>query len=367
MAANESIPLSWFEAPRAFIEPTLRVFRMSNTALDSLFYDVNVLWTELLFRGTAVVTTAETTAHVTKAFEKLDLGALSNPEGSILVVDATREPFVTRFDDVQKFVRYANTEGRNVKSASITGVGSSALGSVAFAWNLSIALGHPVAAIVPGYGVADVIQQSLGGWFGFGLTSWVKKVTQEMLAHMAPETARIGRSLMLTAPDHATADTGAPVFRRGSGSSDVLHSILKESENIDHVFGHSKGALAIGNAIHDLPEKTTARLRVTTFGCPIEEDAPGAAYLQFLGLIDQLGLLNSWGNHPEVRPFTHHSTNTAIPLSMPVSLLTRLGETKETPTAVREPARIAAPSTVGALERMDLGQEPQTQDQSKSN
>ncbi len=62
---------------------------------------------------------------------------------------------------------------------SITGVGSSALGSVAFAWNLSVALGRPVAAIVPGYGVADVVQQALGGWYGFGLTAWIKKMTQE--------------------------------------------------------------------------------------------------------------------------------------------------------------------------------------------
>jgi hypothetical protein len=366
MAARESIPLAWFETPRALIEPTLRVLRLSNTALDTLFYDVNVLWTELLWRGTAVVTTAETAAHATRAFEKLDLGALSNPEGSILVVDASREPFVTRFDDVPGFLRYTNNEGRNVRAASITGVGSSALGSAAFAWNLSVALGHPVAAIVPGYGIADVVQQSLGGWFGFGLTSWVKKLTQEMLARMAPETARIGRGLMMTAPDHAAADTGAPVFRRGSGSSDVLHSILRESDYIEHVFGHSKGALSIGNALHDLPEAITERLRVTTFGCPIEEDAPGAAYLQILGLIDPLGLLNSWGNRPEVRPLAHHSTNTAIPLSMPVSLLTRLAEAKETPQAVGEPARIAAPSAAATMERIGVALEPQVQDQSKT-
>jgi hypothetical protein len=357
MATTDFNSLVFFEAPRALIEPSLRVLRMGNTALDCVFYDVGVLWTELLWRGTAVVTTDEGAAHATKAFEKLDLGALSNPEGSILVVDARLAPFVKRFDDVPSFLRYANDEGRDVRAASITGVGSSALGSVAFAWNLSVALGQPVAAIVPGYGVADVIQQSLGGWFGFGLTSWVKKVAQDMLAHMAPETARIGRGLMLTAPDHATADTGAPVFQRGSGSSDVLHSILKQSHHIDHVFGHSKGALSIGNAIHDLPKETTARLHVTTFGCPIQEDAPNATYLQFLGLVDGLGLLNSWGNRPEVRPFTQHSTNTATPLGMPVSLLTRLAEMQDVPTAVPEPAQIEKPSAITELEAIGVGRE----------
>ena len=38
----------------------------------------------------------------------LDLGALTNPEGSILVVDATLPPYVERFDDMTKFVSYAN-------------------------------------------------------------------------------------------------------------------------------------------------------------------------------------------------------------------------------------------------------------------
>jgi hypothetical protein len=35
--------------------------------------------------------------------------------------------------------------------------------------------GKPVAAIVPGYGLAGVVQQALGGWFGFEMYSyWIK-------------------------------------------------------------------------------------------------------------------------------------------------------------------------------------------------
>lgn len=364
MATTQAGALGFFEAPRALIEPALRTMRMSNTALDSLFYDVNVFWTELFWRGTAVVTTAESASHMTKAFAKLDLGALTNPEGSILVVDASRAPYVRRFDDVPGFLQYANGEGRDIATATVTGVGSSALGSAAFAWNISVALGEPVAAIVPGYGVADVVQQALGGWFGFGATSWIKKITQQALAEMAPETAKIGRGLMLTAPGHATAETGAPVFRRGSGSSDVLHAILKESRHIDRVFGHSKGALVIGNAIHDLPEATSGRLSVVTFGCPIEEDVRGATYLQFLGLVDGLGLLNSWGNRPEARPLAHHATNTAIPLGMPVTLLTRLAELHgPTPSPThREPAQLEGPSFAAAPEPIGASEPEQTVD-----
>ena len=81
---------------------------------------------------------------------------------------------------------------------------------------------------------------------------------------------------MMTAPGHAEANTGAPVFQRGSGSSDVLHAILKEVPNLYRLFGHSKGALVIENAIRSLPRDTIQRLHVVTFECVIEEDTPTA-------------------------------------------------------------------------------------------
>lgn len=349
LATSRTEPLAFFEAPRAFIEPALRVLRMGNTALDSLFYDVNVFWTELFWRGTAVVTSDEGASHSTQAFATLNLGALTNPEGAILVIDAGRAPYVRRFDDVPGFLRYANGEGAAVKTASVTGVGSSALGSAAFAWNLSVALAEPVAAIVPGYGVADVVQQGLGGWFGFGLTNWIKKATQEALAEAAPETSKIGRGLMMTAPGHVSAETtGAPVFRRGSGSSDVLHAILLEARFIERVVGHSKGALVIDNAIRDLPAPTGDRLKIVTFGCPVAKDVDNADYRQFLGLLDGLGLLNSWGNRPDARPLSHHSTNTAIPFCMPVSLLERLADAEVSARQTTAPARLAGPAPIPA-------------------
>jgi hypothetical protein len=336
MAMTGSDMLSWFEVPRPLIEPALRALRLGNTALDVLFYDVNRVVTDLLLHGSVVVAEAGETpssgiSEMTKAFSQLDLSALSNPEGSILVVDAGRPPHVTPFEEVPNFINWVKTEGQTVKTASVTGVGSSALGSVAFAWNISTALDEPIAAIVPGYGVADWIQQGLGGYFGFGLHNWIKQMAQEVLAHTMPQTARIGRHLMMTAPGHAEANTGAPVFQRGSGSSDVLHAILKEVPNFIRVFGHSKGALVIDNAIRSLPRATTERLRVVTFETTIAEDTPTAGYSQFLGLIDGLGLLNSWGNRPETLIPTHHSTNTNIPLSVPVSLLVRLATQTEAP------------------------------------
>jgi len=101
--------LSWFEVPRPLIEPTLRALRLWNTALDALFYDVTAVVTDLLLHGSIVVAEAEGTpswriSEMTKAFSQLDLSALSNPEGSILVVDSGRPPHVTPFEDVPSFL-----------------------------------------------------------------------------------------------------------------------------------------------------------------------------------------------------------------------------------------------------------------------
>jgi hypothetical protein len=55
MRGTETDTLSWFEVPQPFIEPMLRILRLGNTALDTLFYDVNAVTSELLWRGSIVV------------------------------------------------------------------------------------------------------------------------------------------------------------------------------------------------------------------------------------------------------------------------------------------------------------------------
>jgi putative ABC transport system substrate-binding protein len=82
---------------------------------------------------------------------------------------------------------------------------------------------------------------------------------------------------------------------------------------------HSKGALAIENALRDLPKARVAEISVLTFGCVISEDLSHQHYAQYRGWLDGVGLLNSEGHSPEYRPFSHHSTNTYIPFSMTVA------------------------------------------------
>jgi hypothetical protein len=314
------LPLKAFEFPPWLVEPAVRSCRLFNTVLDFIFYDVSTLRAAL----------AEKDAPMQALGEKppsriIDFDALSDPEGSLLLIDATTAPYVHKYQSVRIVLESPYQESRDVDIASITGVGSSALGSAALAWNISVALEKPVLAIVPGYGVADVVLQGLGGWFAFGLHDFLssKALIQTGLARAAPETARIGRELAASTPQEPAAAGGAPIFRYGSGSSDALHALLEYREKPFRLLvGHSKGALQLNNAIQSLAVERTQGMRVVTLGCPISENVAGVDYHQYLGLFDALGQLNAWGHWPEYWPPTWHSTNPVLPPAMAVGDLT---------------------------------------------
>src|SRR6201987_1133718 len=208
-----------FELPKWLVEPAVRSCRLFNTALDFIFYDVPTLRAAL----------AEKDAPMQARGEKppsriIDFDALSDPEGSLLLIDTTTAPYVHKYQSVKKFLESPYQETRDVDIATITGVGSSALGSAALAWDVSVALEKPVLAIVPGYGVADVVLQGLGGWFAFGLHDFLssKTLIQTGLAAAAPATARNGRGVAAAHPQEPTAPGGAPISRYGSGSADLV-------------------------------------------------------------------------------------------------------------------------------------------------
>ena len=317
-AKQDDTILGLFEFPNAFIRPTVVACRLFNTAVDAVFYDVPALSAEFFERDVAMRERGEKLPS-----RIIDFSALSNPEGSLLLIDEQTAPYVHQFHDVEAYLSSPHPETREVAIATITGVGSSALGSAALAWNISKALKQPVLAIVPGYGVADMVLQGLGGWFGFGLHDFLgaKSVTQNAIANVAPNMAAIGRELSGSVPDAKTLH-GAPVYRHGSGSSDVLHALMKDRPSPFKILvGHSKGALQIGNALRSLDADRTHGVRVVTLGCPIAEDVPGAVYHQYLGLFDALGQLNMWGHWPEQWPPTWHSTNPGLPPAMAAGTL----------------------------------------------
>ncbi|WP_336957951.1 hypothetical protein [Sphingobium aquiterrae] len=305
--------LDLFNLPAEMVKPAVMACRLFNTAVDAIFYDVPSLRADFQAHDEAMKDKGEKPPSRVIAFD-----AISDPEGSLLLIDATTAPYVHRYQDVQAYLDSPYPETRAVRIVTITGVGSSALGSAALAWNISTALERPVLAIVPGYGVADMILQGMGGWFGFGMFDYLraKSITQNMLANIVPHAARIGRQLSASVPDAKTLH-GAPIYRRGSGSSDVLHALLQElPSQFQILVGHSKGALQIGNAMHSLPPDRTQGVHVVTLGCPIAQDIPGASYYQYLGLYDALGQMNMWGHWPDHWVQSWHSTNPWLPPAM---------------------------------------------------
>lgn len=314
MSPDYLFPLAAFEAPRWLVEPVVRALRAYNTAVDLAFYDVPDLMRDLAARDTVVATMQERKDK--RPSRLLDLGALTNPEGSLLLINATIAPYVHRFRSVEKYFTSPHPETREVAVATMTGVGSSAYGAAAFGWQVSRCLGRPVLAIVPGYGLADIVQQALGGWFAFGLQDvlGVKTLVQDLLVRIAPENAEIGRALPQTIAGH-----DEPVFEHGSGSSDVLHALLRAAGmSFRLLIGHSKGALAIKNAIRSLPDVRSRELTVVTLGCPVKEEVAGVRYHQHLGAFDLLGQLNAWGNLPDDWPVATHTTNPCQPLPLEV-------------------------------------------------
>lgn len=105
-------------------------------------------------------------ALTVKEFNYLMAGA--NPNGEIIVVHPSGgkgDISLQRYYDFDKFLE---SPGKKVSKFSIAGVGSSEVGAAAFARTLADFTGEPVGAIVAGYGLPDLVSESLGGWFNFG-------------------------------------------------------------------------------------------------------------------------------------------------------------------------------------------------------
>src|ERR1700731_4003289 len=98
---------------------------------------------------------ARRSSATAQARRKFATARAAPTEGSLLLIDATTAPYVHKYQSVEKFLQSPYQETRDVDIAA-----SSALGSAALAWDISVALEKPVLAIVPGYGVDWVTRKA---------------------------------------------------------------------------------------------------------------------------------------------------------------------------------------------------------------
>jgi len=191
------------------------------------------------------------------------LQSVVDGKGTIIVVSPRAAPRQDKIRHYKSTLRFMREEGDRVQAIAVAGGGSSTLGTASLARNIADCTGWDVAGIITGYGLADLVVESLGGWFFFG---WFERIRSEM------ELA-IDRTLTPATPITLT-DARGPWRRSGSGNrrgsfdvlrdSDVLalHDILLAGPpKLRLLAGHSKGNLLISFVLNHMKDDLGDRAR----------------------------------------------------------------------------------------------------------
>jgi hypothetical protein len=256
-------------------------WRAWNSTLDVVFYDVNALLAD----------------------ERATLSAHANPEGSVLIVYPCESQQPIRNLTPWNFVQEQNQEiGEGVAAIVVAGVGSSAVGTATLARNVADYLRRPVAGVISGFGIADVLTEALGGWFVLGTANTLRNFlarlfdTMEFKDHVRdPETHRA------IIEHFESASLEKESFIYGSpDSTTLLYLLSKLGPKIKLLVGHSKGNYSIENALEGLLETChqtgmpiPSGIHIITLGAVIQFPPEFTKIHQFIGQIDYFGMLNS--------------------------------------------------------------------------
>lgn len=270
----------------------LEALRQRNTTLDALFYDIKVITPD-------------------EAFYISDSLAA---EGTIMIVPPSGSGAIILCETLEEF---ALRGGGEVQALAVAGIGGSALGAAAFARNVADAIGAPAAVVVSGYGLADVITETLGGHFFFGHLKGLRPVL-EMLDDFA------GR------PKFGAADaSGNETTSRASLDTRTVRALLADPRfPFRLLVGHSKGNLVLSAALHDLSRQDEARAaklaegtKIVTIGTRIAMPAIFSDVIDVIGEWDWFGEMNSRPFISTDRHIPHagHHTNTDLHSHLPVT------------------------------------------------
>ncbi|WP_105384147.1 hypothetical protein [Neorhizobium alkalisoli] len=295
---------------------SLETLRRRNTTLDSLFYDIKTITPEEVF------------------YISDSLAA----EGAILIVPPSDGPLLKLYDTLDEFI---SGGGDKIDILAVAGVGSSALGSAAFARNVANAAGQPVAVVVSGYGLADVATEALGGYFLFGYLNQIRH-TFEILDEFSGRP-KFGAAPRLDPERLASRSLDTQTVRAMLGDPRLSFRLLT---------GHSKGNLVLSEALYDLEEtdapaaeKLAQEAKIVTFSARIAMPPLFRDVVDVMGGWDWFGEINSRTFIPndEVVPQAWHHTNTELPGHLPVTAVLReILARVEIPEEVVQPAAVAS-------------------------
>lgn len=291
--------LFWNIQRNAFIE----LGRSMNTFLDSVFYDMPSLTSE----------------------EKSALSNEKSAEGSVLIVYPGNAARAIDTLTPLEFITDQKKQGvETVDAIAVPGVGSSKMGTAALARNVANAINRPVAGIVSGLGMADLLSEAMGGWFVLGYKNTMRDMAAkffdliELKDHVWEE--RSYRSLV---KDENLSDFDLAPYMFGSpDATALLLTLYHLRKQITLLVGHSKGDYMIENALEGMirlcqlkKEKLPDQLKIVTLGAVVRfPEAFEKNAAQFIGTLDGFGLINSRLNlNPMKIEGAWHSLNTALP------------------------------------------------------
>lgn len=274
-------------------EAALESFRRRNAFLDGVFYDIGKITHE------EAVKTAPWLAR----------------EGAILIVPPSGGGSLKLCSTVDKF---AAAGGSNIRILAVAGVGSSALGAAAFARNVADAFETSVAAVVSGYGLADLLTEALGGWFWFGALNRFR--------HQFEALDTMSRAL--NRPESiGSSGSSLDLGRISLDTRTVMELLADHRFSFSLVTGHSKGNLVISEALFELQSQASARpieaekFWIVTVSAAVAMPPRYKKIIDVMGTIDGFGALNSApGISIEKRcPLSWHHTNTEMFFHLPVT------------------------------------------------
>ncbi|HBF30737.1 cell envelope biogenesis protein OmpA [Rhizobium sp.] len=301
---------------------TLEPWRFRNSSLDAMFYDIKML-------------TADEAFYISDSLAA---------EGMVMIVPPTGQGMLTLCDSVDEYILRG---GRDVHVMAVAGIGGSAAGAAAFARNVADAVGAPVAAVVSGYGLGDILSEAMGGNFFFGPLGFLRH-NFELIDDL------VGRPKL---GDYTRRGGDIKTARPVSLDTDTVEALLTHDQlHFNLVTGHSKGNLIIAEALYSIEETAPKQLeaiandlQLISFAARIAVPATVAPALSIMGELDWYGELNATapaaGTIRVAR--SGHSTNSDMPGALKITNLLRdalsnLPKQQETTAPEPEPEAVVA-------------------------
>lgn len=285
----------------------LNLFRQNlrylNKNLDQVFYDIQALSKE----------------------EQKYLSSYPYPEGSILIVYPQKSNQKIYNLSLQDFIHsQLDSNSTKIDTIAIAGVGSSDLGTAALARNIANYLNKPVAGIISGFGMSDMLTEALGGWFVLGATNtfrynWAKWMDEKTVMDLPEDD--LNKIQELSELSDSNFIEGSP------DSTTLLQILIKLGSQINLLVGHSKGNYIIENALQGLivfAKKHNLTLpssmKIITLGAVIYFPPEFTNVKQVIGSLDFFGMLNSRPTLDATWIYgCGHSLNSVLPGSISVA------------------------------------------------